>query len=167
MNPATSPLPHWDMTVVYPALEAPEFERGFQAVITQIHALVQLFDQFNIGRQETPITDEASITTFDHIITELNATLEQTQTLDAYIYAFVATDSRNALAQARLSALHQHTAKLEQLGARLIAWIGSLDVERRSSPNRPSPATMNTRYVAPNNKRHTSCRRRRKSWRRN
>ena len=47
----------------------------------------------------------------------------------AYIAAFVSTDSRNEVAQARMSALRREFVILSQLDTRLAAWIGSLDVE--------------------------------------
>jgi hypothetical protein len=32
-------LPHWDLTEVYPSLQSPEFEQGFQDVVDDIAAL--------------------------------------------------------------------------------------------------------------------------------
>lgn len=123
------PLPHWDLTEIYPSLESLEFERGFARVGNEIRVLEQFFDTHNIARIENAVTDAHTVETFDQVTTQYNATLESYITLSAYIASFVATDSRNALAQAKHSALQQHSVILSKLGTRLTAWLGSLDVD--------------------------------------
>lgn len=123
------PLPHWDLTEIYPSLESLEFERGSARVGNEIRVLEQFFDTHNIARIENAVTDAHTVETFDQVTTQYNATLESYITLSAYIASFVATDSRNALAQAKHSALQQHSVILSKLGTRLTAWLGSLDVD--------------------------------------
>ncbi len=125
----TAALPHWDMSVVFPSLESPEFARGFQEVVNSITALGDLFDAHVIGQQPPQPLDDAQVATFEEVIARYNAVLDQVMTLGSYINAFVTTNSRDTVAQARLSELQQHTTKLYQLGTRFTAWIGSLDVE--------------------------------------
>jgi pepF/M3 family oligoendopeptidase len=125
----TTTLPHWDMTVVYPSLESPQFAEGFRAVREQIAALGALFDQHTIGQQApAPLSDETR-QTFEQVLGQVNAVYEAVGTLGAYIYGYVTTDSRDATALARLSELQQQQSLLSQLETRLTAWIGSLDVE--------------------------------------
>lgn len=126
---ATSALPRWDMSVVYPGLDSPEFAQGFQEVIHGIDDLAALFDADNITKRAPTPLDEASVHTFERVLAAYNATLERVRALRAYIFAFVATDSRDTLAQARLSELQQQLVRLAQLATRSTAWIGSLDVE--------------------------------------
>src|SRR4051812_43454043 len=101
-------LPHWDLSNIYPSLESPEFEEGFEHSVKQINALAKLFDAHNIARAENAVTDASTAKTFDAVITHYNTTLEDLYTLSSYINSFVTTDSRNTLAQAKLSALQQH-----------------------------------------------------------
>src|SRR5688572_13997123 len=126
MAETTTQLPHWDMTVVYPALDSPEFEQGFDAVRDAIVALGDVFDRLGIAKHtDAPApVDAATVAAFDEAIERLNATMEQVQTLGAYLASFVATDSRNNLAQARMSAFQSATTQLTQLDTRLTAWIG-------------------------------------------
>ncbi|MEJ7652388.1 MAG: M3 family oligoendopeptidase [Chloroflexia bacterium] len=125
----TTTLPHWDMTVVYPALSSPEFEAGFVSVVGAIERLEALFDEHNVAKQESvPVTAE-TVAAFDAVANGFNTVLEEVGTLSAYVYSFVSTDSRDDQAQARLSELEQHTVRLSQLDTRFTAWIGSLDVE--------------------------------------
>ncbi len=121
-------LPHWDMTVVYPSLESPEFATGFEEVIRQIDDLVQLFDAHDVGQRVAAPLDDGTVTTFEEVTNQLNRLLERIETLNAYIAAFVTTDSRNSLAQAKASELQQRQVKVAQLGTRYAAWIGSLDL---------------------------------------
>src|SRR5919201_2836358 len=129
MTSTTSALPHWDMTVVYPGLESPEFERGFQAAVGSIDGLAELFERYRVGRREPAPLDDETVRAVEEVIGRYNAVLDETRTLGAYINSFVATNSRDNLAQAKLSEFQRQTVRLSQLGTRFTAWIGSLDLE--------------------------------------
>jgi pepF/M3 family oligoendopeptidase len=125
----TATLPHWDMSVVYPGLESPQFAEGFRAMQEHIAALGKLFDEHTIGLQPPAPLTEQTLKTFEQVLGQVNAVHEEAGTIGAYIYGFVSTDSRDATALARLSELQQQQSVLSQLGTRFTAWIGSLDVE--------------------------------------
>ncbi len=122
-------LPHWDMIVIYPSLESPEFAQGFNSVVNDITHLGTLFDEHSIQEQPPLTIDDSLVHTFETITTHYNTTADAVRTLGAYINCFVTTDSRNDLAQARMSELRQSLVLFSQLGTRFTAWIGSLDVE--------------------------------------
>lgn len=121
------PLPHWDLSDIYPALESPEFEAGFARFTSDLASLAQLFDEQQVERRSGLVTDAAAVSAFELILTRFNEILESYQTLSAYISSFVTTDSRDTLAQAKLSALQQQAVTLFKLDTRLTAWLGSLD----------------------------------------
>ncbi len=125
---SVSSLPHWDMTVVFPSLNSPEFDQGFQAVAKDIADLGTLFDQLGIQKREPTPLDEATVDAFEQATNRFNSVLERYRTLGAYISAFITTDSRDDLAQAKFSELHYHSVQLSQLSTRFTAWIGSLDI---------------------------------------
>jgi pepF/M3 family oligoendopeptidase len=119
------------MTPIFPSLDSPEFERGFQEGRDAILDLVRLFDQHQVTEQ--PVSAEINDTvvqSFEAIIERYNAVLEQIETLGTYIACFVDTNSQNTLAQAKLSEMHQATVYLAQLGTRLTAWLGALDIDQ-------------------------------------
>ncbi len=126
---APSTLPHWDITVVYPSLESPEFARDFAGVKAEITSALALFNEQGIDKRAPAPLDDATVATFTHVIDTLDHVFERASTMRAYIYSFVATDSRNTLAQARLSEFQQSAVTLAQLSTRFAAWIGSLDVD--------------------------------------
>src|SRR4051812_4353382 len=117
------------MTVVYPSLDAPEFARDFSAVMAEIDALVSLFDAHKIDKRDPAPLDDATTAAFDAAVAALSELLERATTLRAYIFSFVATDSRNTQAQARLSEFQQGSVRLSQMLTRFTAWIGALDVD--------------------------------------
>ncbi len=124
-----NPLPHWDLSEIYPSLESPEFEEGFARTVEKITALEALFDKHKIGRTKRVSSPAKTVKTFDTVMTAYNATLEDVTTLFAFISSFVSTDSRNTLAQAKMSALQQATIPLSKLDTRFVAWLGSLDAQ--------------------------------------
>lgn len=118
------------MTPIYPSMDSKEFEEGFSSVVRDINDLAALFDAHQITKQSAaPALDQKTIQAFETIIERYNAVLESARTLGVYIECFVSTNSHDTLAQAKLSELQQTTMILTQLGTRLTAWIGSLDVE--------------------------------------
>lgn len=123
-------LPHWNMTPIFPGLESPEFEAGFQAGVAALDALTAAFDENAIMLRDTPlpITPE-TVALFEAILQQYNALGDRLHTLDAYLTAFTTTDSRNELAQAHFSRLEQQQLRFSMLSTRLTAWIGGLDIE--------------------------------------
>jgi pepF/M3 family oligoendopeptidase len=122
-------LPHWDMTTIYPSLDSAEFAAGFDSAVQTIGGLEALFDQHSIALRDAAPLDQATIAAAESAIERYNVVLIEIHTLGAYIRSFVSTDTRNTLAQARLSELQQQALRLSLLGTRFTAWIGTLDVE--------------------------------------
>jgi pepF/M3 family oligoendopeptidase len=125
---AASALPRWDVSDVFPGLDSPEFAAAFDRVDEAIRSIAELFDREGIGARESAPLGDATVRVFDEVTDRLNAVLTRMETLGAYVGAFVTTDSRNALAQARRSELEQLGVRLRQRATRYVAWIGSLDV---------------------------------------
>ena len=122
-------LPHWDMNVIYPSLESPEFAQAFTGVVNDINDLGTLFDSHTIKEQPALTVDASIVSTFETIVVHYNATADAVRTVGVYISCIVSTDSLNDLAQAKMSELRQSLVLFSQLGTRFTAWIGSLDVE--------------------------------------
>jgi pepF/M3 family oligoendopeptidase len=122
-------LPHWDMAVIYPSLDSAEFAAGFDSAVQAITDMEALFDQHGIALRDAAPLDEASVAAAESVIERYNTVLKEVHTLGAYIRCFVSTNSRDTLAQARLSELQQQGLRLSLLGTRFTAWVGVLDVE--------------------------------------
>jgi oligoendopeptidase F len=129
MSTATPPLPHWDMTPVYPGLDSPAFAQGFADVVAAIADLRERFDEYGIALPATTPTPDEAARAFEATLPRYLATLDAAQTLAVYISCFVNTNSRDTLAQARQSELQRHLTTLAQLETRVTAWVGALDLD--------------------------------------
>ncbi len=150
----TRSLPHWDMSDVYPGLQSPEFSQDFASVVQEIENLEQVFQKYQIGQQTQLTVDESLVQVFETVIERYNAVLERVRTLVVYINCFVATNSRDDIAQARLSEIQKHQVLLYQLSTRFTAWIGSLDVERLISRSEVARAHSHILHVAKEQAQH-------------
>lgn len=121
-------LPHWDLTSFFPALDSPELAAAFEEIVRGIAGLRALFDEREICGGAEPAADDAA-RALDEILERLNALLERTSLLTAYLFAAVSVDSRDEAAQARLSELLREGVGLKILETRLTAWLGRLDVD--------------------------------------
>ena len=122
-------LPHWDVSVIYPSLESPEYEDGFGALVLVLDDVESLFERNALDKQELTPFDQAIVPVFEQALGGLNRVLAQMTVLEGYIYAFVSTNSRDQVAQRELSKVEQQGVRLSVLLTRFTAWIGSLDVE--------------------------------------
>ncbi len=127
MNSLTLPL--WDMTPIFLSLESSEFQREFDAALAQIDALETQFDRIGVRKRENSTVDTAFVADFEAIIGNLNHLADKLETLGSYIGCFVTTDAQNDRAKAFESQLETQSVVLGQLQPRLIAWIGSSDIE--------------------------------------
>ncbi len=128
-TPSPTALPHWDMSVVFPSLESPEFAAAFTAYVAHIGDLSALFDKRQVDRHDPAPLDDAAVAAADEVIGRFNALLDEARTIGAYISAFVSTNSRDHVAQARMSELRQQSVPMARLSTRFTAWVGSLDVD--------------------------------------
>jgi oligoendopeptidase F len=125
----TTQLPHWDVSSIYPSLQSDEFNAEYQALLDGIGDLERSMERFHVAVRPDPAVDDETIRAFEAIIADEEALAQRLHTLHAYIRSFVSTDSYDTLAQGKLSELQQHTVRLTQLSNRLVAWLGSLDVD--------------------------------------
>lgn len=129
MNQTTQQPPHWDMTPIFPSLESSEFEREFASALNGISELASLFDRYQVRRRDTAAVDEQWIRQCEEVLQQLNLLRERLRTLGSYINCFVTTDARNETAKALQSKLETQSVQLGQLETRLVAWLGSSDIE--------------------------------------
>jgi len=122
-------LPQWDMTPFFPGLESPEFSAAFQKVVADIDALAAFIDEHAIDRRDVPTLTPAGPGIAEQLINRFNSIFEQQRLLASYIHGFVATNTRDAVAQARNSEALQQWVRITPLHTRMTLWVGSLDVD--------------------------------------
>jgi pepF/M3 family oligoendopeptidase len=125
----TDTLPRWDASALFPDLASRGFAAAHEALGASIARLVALYDAHAVGEvaRHEPSPEEAE--GFDAVLHETNAVSAEMERLEAFVFSFVATDSRDTLAQARLSEIEQYEATLRQLSARFTAWTSALGAD--------------------------------------
>ncbi|MCK4413871.1 MAG: M3 family oligoendopeptidase [Candidatus Eisenbacteria sp.] len=127
MPQMTEKLPRWDMSNVYPGLESDELERDLSRLREDLETLDGFVQAKGIGRLEQPPMDlAAAAETLDAFIGRYNDIARVMQTVIAYTYGFLTTDSYNKVAARRMSELEQLEIRLQKCRVRLQGWIGSL-----------------------------------------
>ncbi|MBA2755051.1 MAG: M3 family oligoendopeptidase [Chloroflexia bacterium] len=121
-------LPRWDMTPVYPGLASVEFREGFARLLTGIDSLAELYDELGIGTDKI-VLDLDDGKSLETVLVRTNALLDDLTTMRAYVAAFVSTDARDTVAQARESELRQCGVTIRQLASRLAAWVAHGDMD--------------------------------------
>lgn len=119
--------PEWDLTTVFPSLDAPEVTAALEDVRRQIGEVGRFFDQHQIRRSSRGDVDDAVVEVFDEVTDRLNRLYEAARTLGSYLHCLVSTDATNDAAQSRLSELRVARIPLDQLWNRYTAWLGTLD----------------------------------------
>ncbi|WP_407571295.1 M3 family oligoendopeptidase [Deinococcus altitudinis] len=118
--------PHWRTDDLYPALDSPQYSGAVEDIAAQVKALGALFDRLDIRKDGRA---EKVATAYDEATQALNALYSALTPVRAYAQAFVTTDSRDDLAQARSSELSTLVQPLGDLYTRYSAWLGGLDLE--------------------------------------
>ena len=122
-------LPRWDMTPIFPSLAAPEFTTEFESALDSIGELSALFDRISVQRRDDSQINAEFVGDFESVIHSLNDLLRRLETLGSYIACFVTTDAGDELAKSRESEMETRAIVLGQLETRLVAWVGSSDIE--------------------------------------
>jgi oligoendopeptidase F len=124
MTTVDDALPRWDLTPLFPAVDAPETAAAESDLAAAVTALGERFD-----RQEAAADGEGLVAAFEAILDALNDVLDRYTRLEAYAYGFVSTDSGDEGAQALLSRLASEEARIAVLRTRFDAWMGRLDLD--------------------------------------
>ena len=121
-----STLPHWRMDTPFAGIDDPALTTAITSLDDTLTTLTTHYDSHQVQKHDGPVQVAADVV--ETILTATGTAMEQIRTLNAYIYCFVSTNSRDGVAQARLSELRQRLVRFSQLSTRLTAWAGCLDI---------------------------------------
>ena len=103
---ATENLPLWSVADVHESLTIRSFVDSLERVKSDVGRLESLYDELGIRALPdgvSPTVDSETGIRLDRAIRDFNAVVAQTEILEAYVYATVATNTRDETAQALLS----------------------------------------------------------------
>lgn len=120
-------LPHWDMSNVYPSLESQEFDHAVSQVEAQLDELDSYLSAHQIaGGGPVPPEPAALASVISGYLDRMNALLRLLRTLEAYVYAFVSTDSYNTTARRIESELDPLDVRRQRQEVLFQGWMGSV-----------------------------------------
>lgn len=123
----TTDLPRWDLSNVYAGFDKDDFITDFEKATKMIAELESIIESNGIERLDSPPSDiEGSAKILNDLINRFNDVFMLFNTLEAFVYSFVSTDSYNTDAAKKLSELQMTEVRLKKLTTRFQAWIGSL-----------------------------------------
>jgi len=116
--------PRWDLTNVYPSLDAPALSADFETLRAKIAALETFIAALpsDLAAAENGFLAEQ----VSSLIEKINILLELSGKVRAYIYSFVSTDSYNNQALRLLSEFEQVGMRIEQQFTFAQSWVGKL-----------------------------------------
>src|SRR5688572_6819351 len=118
-------VPHRAMTTVFPSLDSSEFTTAYDALLKAVAELAAGGDAKDGRKADGLAVDDATIASFEDVLTRLNDIGERSREITSYLYSFIATEAQNDAAQARNSELQMNMIPMSKVGTRFIAWIGS------------------------------------------
>jgi pepF/M3 family oligoendopeptidase len=120
------PLPHWDLSNVYPALDSDELKRDIAQTRSDLDALSTFLDQHHIGKG-APAQDDAALQgALNGYLDRANDLLRRYATLRAYLHSFVSTDSFNQAARRMMSEIEPLGVQFNQIDTRFTGWAGDI-----------------------------------------
>ncbi len=123
-------LPTWDVSTIYPALDSPEFRSAMEEYLRKLGDLEAFFDEYDIRElEETPSeVPDGLAPVLEGALTRINDVRTLGDTLQAYVYSYVSTDSYNDEATQYLSKLQKVGVRMQQIMVRFTMWVGSFAV---------------------------------------
>lgn len=122
-------LPRWDLSVFFPAVDSPELRAAIEQLIVDIDGLVAAVTALAADMTGGNALTDDQVHAIDALIYRFNALLDEYETIEAYLYGFIATDSRDDDAQALHSELEQRALPLNKVYPVLISWVGTIDLD--------------------------------------
>ena len=133
---ATENLPLWSVTDVHESLTSRSFVDSLERIKSDVGRLEALYDELGIRALPdgvSPTVDSETGSRLDRAIRDFNAVVAQTEILEAYVYATVATNTRDETAQALLSEIEVAGSRITPLLARLADFVCDHDVDALSA----------------------------------
>jgi oligoendopeptidase F len=148
----SEPLPHWDLSNVYPGLESEPFNQAVGQVKAGMDELDAYLAAHHIARGEPlptggPPAVAAAIAGY---LDRMNGLQRLVETLESYIYSFFSTDSYNATARRLTSELEVLGVRMESQQVAFRGWIGTLAEQAelfRAALDEPGPVREHAFYL--------------------
>jgi pepF/M3 family oligoendopeptidase len=121
----TISAPRWDLSNVYPSLESEEFKAALADYKKQVAAFQKFFkNKLSKAGPKTRAKDLGPLV--GKAIDQINRIQTLSGTIAPFIYSYVTTDSRDAVAKKTFSEFEQASLPMSQLLTQFTAWLGKI-----------------------------------------
>jgi pepF/M3 family oligoendopeptidase len=138
-------LPHWDLSNVFPGLESPEFQAAFRQVSALLDEMDQYLDAHHISANGPPPAQAGEIV--NAIIDRQNELIRIQETVRAYLFSFISTDSYNQIATRLWSEFQMLAARGVKQGTRFDGWLRGLANHQPPIWEYPGAASAHAFYL--------------------
>ncbi len=122
----TEALPHWDMTPVYPGLEDAQFKEALASFRSKIESFEAFLEDKGIHEGgQYPAELDALAGVIRGFIERMNECALLEETITAYLYSYVSTDSFNQAAKKKLSEHEVVVVRLKRARIYFQSWLRS------------------------------------------
>ena len=129
------PLPHWDLSNVYPGLDSREFAADVSQLKEQLADMDAYMSERQISRAGARPKDSGELAEIiGGFVDRMNDTLRRFGTLEAYVHSFVSTDSYNTTAKRLESELEVLGVRLERQGVFFQGWLRMVSEDAEALP---------------------------------
>jgi len=129
------PLPHWDLSNVYPGLESREFSDAVTEVKAKLDDVDAYIEEHQIGRGGARPKDSGQLAeTIGGYVDGMNDLIRLFGTLEAYVQSFVSTDSYNTKAKRLESELEMLGVRLERQSVFFQGWMRTITEDPKALP---------------------------------
>jgi pepF/M3 family oligoendopeptidase len=149
---ASEPLPHWDLSNVYPGLESEAFRQDVRRARELLGEMDGYLMAHQIGRGAAYRGEPAALAeVVAGYLDRMNEILRRVDTLRAYVQAFVTTDSYDDVARRILSEVEPLQVHAERQEMRFRGWMGTVAEQPdrlRQALDRPGSAREHAFHLA-------------------
>jgi len=121
----TISAPRWDLTNVYPSLESKEFNNAVKEYKSLLDKL-EKFYKSKISKSNGKTSAKELGTLLGKSVDQFNDIYELSGTIEAYIYSFISTNSKDKTAMRVYSEFEQMQVQQSKLITQFRAWVGKL-----------------------------------------
>ncbi len=122
-----SPLPHWDLSTVFPGLESPEFVQAVESCKAGLDEFETFIAERGIGGEGAlPAGVEETAADINGFLERANTIAREWSTLRAYVSSFIDTDSYNNLARRLATQLQPLSVRMKHCFVVFSSWMGKL-----------------------------------------
>ena len=130
-QPLSEPVPHWDLTNVYPGLDSVEFKQAVDQLQAKLDDLNGYLSAQQITRSAVVSIGPTELAqVIAGYLDRMNAVMRLNGTLQSYLHSFVSTDSYNTVARRLMSELETLAVRLERADVLFRGWIGVAAADR-------------------------------------